>query len=229
MYMDLIERRITAANASRGTSDTVIHDAVLAEITQSNREGAILDFGAGTGALSRTLAATGRFERVVAIDLFDHGAVSSADVEWVLASDLNQRSPLADQSFDVVVAVEVIEHLENPRAVAREWYRLLRRGGLLVATTPNVESWRSLLALVLRGHFIAFTSRDYPAHITALNRADLYRALCEAGFADVRFFFTNHGAVPKLTSLTWQRISCGRLRGLRYSDNLGVVACKKMV
>lgn len=224
--MDMIGRRLAAANESRGTSDAVIYDVVLTEIERSKRGGAILDFGAGTGTLAQALAATGQFERIVAIDLYDYGAVRGQGVQWVLSSDLNEPVPLADDSFDVLVAVEVIEHLENPREVAREWHRLLRPGGLLIATTPNVESWRSLLSLVVRGHFIAFTDRDYPAHITALTRADLCRSLCEAGFAEVRFFFTNQGAVPKMTSLTWQTISCKRLRGLRYSDNVGVVAAK---
>lgn len=224
--MDVIARRLAAANASRGTSDAVIHDVVLAEIDRSNCGGAILDFGAGTGELSRALATTGRFERVVAIDLYDYDPVRGAGVEWVLSSDLNERTALADQSFDVVVAVEVIEHLENPRGVAREWYRLLRPGGLLIATTPNVESWRSLLSLVFRGHFVAFADRDYPAHISPLTRADLRRALCEAGFAEVGFFFTDHGAIPRFTSLTWQKVSRSRLRGLRYSDNVGLVASR---
>lgn len=224
--MEVIGRRLAAANESRGTSLAVIHDVVVAEIERSKRGGALLDFGAGTGTLTQALAATGQFERIVAIDLYNHGAVRGHGVQWVLSSDLNEPAPLADDSFDVLVAVEVIEHLENPRAVAREWHRLLRPGGLLLATTPNVESWRSLLSLVVRGHFIAFTERDYPAHITAQTRADLRRCLCEAGFAEVHFFFTNEGAVPKMTSLTWQTISRNRLRGLRYSDNVGVVASK---
>src|SRR3712207_8867553 len=53
-----------------------------------------------------------------------------------------------------------------------EWFRLLRPGGTLIATTPNNESWRAILSLIARGHFIAFTDAGYPAHLTALTRAE---------------------------------------------------------
>jgi hypothetical protein len=76
------------------------------------------------------------------------------------------------------------------------------------------------VSLLVRGHYAAFTGGNYPAHITALLRRNLARILEEAGFHDVEFAFTGHGLVPRLTSLTWQRLSFGRLRGVRHSDNL---------
>jgi 2-polyprenyl-3-methyl-5-hydroxy-6-metoxy-1,4-benzoquinol methylase len=140
--------------------------------------------------------------------------------------DLNGPTDFEDGCFDVITAIEVIEHLENPRAVAREWYRLLRRGGLVLLSTPNNESWRSFLSLVFRGHFTAFRDGSYPAHITALLRQDIVRVLTEAGFGCPRFEFSDRGVLPKLTRLTWQGVSAGLLRGARFSDNLLAVARK---
>ena len=51
------------------------------------------------------------------------------------------RVDLPGQSADVVVCVETIEHLENPRALFLELARLTRPGGLVVVTTPNQVSW----------------------------------------------------------------------------------------
>jgi 2-polyprenyl-3-methyl-5-hydroxy-6-metoxy-1,4-benzoquinol methylase len=196
----------------------------MEQVHEERLGGTALDFGAGRGELASRLAACGRFERVVAADLVAYGTPPEG-VEW-LNSDLNDPLPLADGSIDVVLAVEVVEHLENIRAVCREWARLLRPGGAVLLTTPNNESVRSVLSLVFRGHFVAFLDASYPAHITALVRKDLERALSEAGLAPQGFFFTDDGAVPRLTRFSWQQISAGRLRGLRFSDNLGCVARK---
>ncbi|GAC1594448.1 MAG: hypothetical protein NVS3B21_16450 [Acidimicrobiales bacterium] len=61
--------------------------------------------------------------------------------------------PYAVASFDVVTAWEVLEHLgRDPMSFLRECNRVLRPGGLLILTTPNVVSSRSLRALMAGGH-----------------------------------------------------------------------------
>jgi len=104
---------------------------------------------------------------------------------------------------------------------------LLRPGGTVIFSTPNNESWRSLLALLFQGHFVAFGDSCYPAHITAILRKDIEHMLVEAGFSIPDFFFTDVGGIPKLPTLQWQKISGNFLKGLRYSDNLIAVSYKK--
>lgn len=219
MSADLQKARVEAAEASGGTSADPIYRAVLRRVDELGVGGRALDFGAGTGRLARLLAERPRFAQVDAADIVAYEGASAGRVNWILA-DLNERLPVPDGTYDLIVAAEVIEHLENPRFLAREWFRLLRPGGALVVSTPNNESWRSLVSLLFRGHYAAFTGRSYPAHISALLRADIERVLVEAGFREVEFAFTEHGALPKLTSLTWQSASLGALRGVRYSDNV---------
>ena len=57
---------------------------------------------------------------------------------------------LPDGWADVVTALEVIEHLENPRAFCRELARVAKPGGWVVVTTPNQLSLLSLLSLVVK-------------------------------------------------------------------------------
>lgn len=138
----------------------------------------------------------------------------------------NNSLSIADETFDVIVSPEVIEHLENPRAVVREWWRLLRPGGTLIFSTPNNESWRSLFSLIVQGHFVAFVDTCYPAHITPMVRKDIERILNEFGFSKPKFVFTDVGGIPKFPAYKWQSISLGLLKGLRFSDNL-IVVCHK--
>jgi 2-polyprenyl-3-methyl-5-hydroxy-6-metoxy-1,4-benzoquinol methylase len=219
--MSLDERRTAAALASEGRSDDVIHRAVLAQLRGENAEGAVLDVGAGRGDLLVRLQRLGRFSHLAGADLVAFSG-PLPDIEWITC-DLNEPLPVPDESYDTLLAVEVIEHLENPWGAARDWFRVLRPGGLAIVTTPNNESLRSLLTLAVRGHFAAFGDDNFPAHLTALVRSDLRRIVSEAGFGFVRFFPIGHGVVPRVTHLTWQRLSAGRLTGIRFSDNVGCV------
>lgn len=203
-------------------SPGAVREMVVGQLERHRAGGALLDFGAGAGAMLRRLSERGGFERLAGVDLFARPVDLPASIEWH-RQDLNDAVAL-DGRFDVVVCSETIEHLENPRHVFRGLHRLLADGGLLVLTMPNQESLRSYAGLVAGGHFTSFLDSCYPAHITALLRADLVRICRETGFGDPDFCYTDEGAVPKLTRFTWQQISFGLLRGRLFSDNLGMTA-----
>jgi len=223
----LFEARVKAAEASRGISCDTIYSRIEQIIRRLDLHGDVLDFGAGIGNLTQRLASMGCFSRVAAADILARPPSLPADVIWECA-DLNiGLLGIRSGAFDVVVAAEVIEHLENPRGVARELYRILKSGGTLILTTPNNESWRALGALVLRGHFVHFGDSSYPAHITALLRKDLARLLNEAGFSKFHFEFSDAGGMPWRPGTTWQTVSLGLLKGLRFSDNVIATAEKR--
>ncbi|MGB5296460.1 MAG: class I SAM-dependent methyltransferase, partial [Thermoanaerobaculia bacterium] len=64
----------------------------------------------------------------------------------VLAGDA-ESIPAADGSFDVVVSIDVHEHLDDCDAFNRELFRVARPGGMIVVTTPNGGNWRPLTVL----------------------------------------------------------------------------------
>lgn len=65
--------------------------------------------------------------------------------------DLNEPLPYADASFDVVYSTEVIEHIESHRMFISEASRVLRDGGFLIITTPNIHRLLSRLQFALSG------------------------------------------------------------------------------
>jgi SAM-dependent methyltransferase len=120
----------------------------------------ILDIGCGTGAMSRKLE---RF-----------GEVTSADFS-PLALDFCRRRELAhvcqadamdlpfgDASFDVIVALDLLEHLPDDEAAMRQFCRVLKPGGYVVATVPAYQSlWSSHdVALMHYRRYVAREVRD---------------------------------------------------------------------
>jgi 2-polyprenyl-3-methyl-5-hydroxy-6-metoxy-1,4-benzoquinol methylase len=221
----LYQQRQIASIASSGISTEAVYTTFEEVMIQLDLKGDILDFGAGIGNLTKLLQQLKRFSSLTAIDILQRPPEIDKSIKWI-SWDLNNPLDIPAESLDIIVSAEVIEHLENPRAIAREWFRLLRPGGTLVFSTPNNESWRSLLSLLLQGHFVYFGDSSYPAHITALLRKDIERILVEAGFSSPQFVFTNIGGIPKFPTLHWQTISAGILKGMRYSDNLLAIASK---
>lgn len=206
------------ARQSLGQGSQAIHATVARLLNACGATGVLADVGCGTGGLVREVR--GRFAAVVGIDAVRYDGLP-ADVTFVRADLDTGRLPLDDASADVTAAVEVIEHLENPRAFVRELTRITRPGGWIVITTPNQLSALSLLTLIVKGRFSAFQERDYPAHRTALLEIDLRRIAAECGLADVHVEYTRRGRVP-LTPWHYPA-PVAALAPRRLSDNLAMM------
>jgi 2-polyprenyl-3-methyl-5-hydroxy-6-metoxy-1,4-benzoquinol methylase len=205
-----------SARLSRGQSDAAVYETVAAALARRGAgSGLLVDVGCGGGRLWRYLR--GRYARCVGVDLIRYEELP-AEVEFKLAELNGETVPLPDACADAVVAVETIEHLENPRAFVRELARLARPGGWVVVTTPNQQSLLSLLTLVVKGRFNAFQDANYPAHLTALLEIDLRRIAAECGLADVEVVYTGDGRVV-LTPFHYPR-PLARLLPRLCSDNV---------
>lgn len=180
------------ARLSLGRSHQRIYRIVADVLGARGAGGVLADVGCGSGEL--WLALHGRFRTCIGVDAVRYDGLP-AGVEFH-AADLDAGLPLADASVDAAAAVEVIEHLENPRAFVRELARVVRPGGWIVVTTPNQLSALSLLTLVVKGRFSAFQDASYPAHRTALLEIDLRRIMSECGLSEIAVAFTRLGRLP---------------------------------
>ena len=167
--------------AARGTHDKVV--GLLARHAPPDRKPDVLDIGAGAGALSRKLADAGW--HVAACDLYpDAFAAEGIECRAVVGG----RLPYPDASFDVAVAVELLEHIEVHEALFAEVHRVLRPDGVLLMTTPNILSLKSRVSFLLTGYPYSFPTLDpsvldpVAQHITPFS-LDRYRwRLTQSGF-----------------------------------------------
>lgn len=111
----------------------------------------ILDAGAGEGYFSRLMQQAG-YRDITACDFLEE-MWKCAEVPFVKAN-LNEGIPLGDASFDCIVSIEVIEHVESHSHFISELVRLLKPGGTLIISTPNT------VTISGRWHFFLYGYND---------------------------------------------------------------------
>jgi len=105
------------------------------------RSGRIVEVGCGTGGLLAAAARQGR--AIEGVDIASRWLVvarrrlDDRGLSVPLVAALAERLPYADGSVDAIVADSLLEHLDDPGAAVREWARVLRPGGTLLAWSPN--------------------------------------------------------------------------------------------
>jgi len=179
----------------------------------------VLDVGAGQGALSKRLHEE-CFD-VSACDMFAE-AFKYKPVEF-RSADLNESLPYDDCSFDVLAAVEVTEHLSDLETFFRECGRVLKPGGWLVISTPNVLSLKSRVRFAFSGFAYSFgpldaSRNDGLQHISSLTLDQYAYHAARAGLEIEKIGADRmqRSSVGWLWLLPLMRLSC-RLSKVQFS------------
>jgi len=127
----------------------------------------LADLGCGTGLFLRFIK--NRISAGYGIDTSTPDATNE-NIQFI-KGNLEEGIPLEDQSVDVVTALALLEHLENPENLAIEIYRILKPGGRCLLTTPSPKAKPLLEFLAYRLKIIS--ERDIADHKTYFARTML--------------------------------------------------------
>ena len=136
-------------------------------------EGDILDFGCGAGALVKALRSRGKHALGLELDRIEIRQALSEDIaSHICLYDGCFPSPMNAKEFDTVVAIEVIEHIEDYRAALSEMTRLTRN--CLVLTTPDI----SAIPLLFPHHAVPWHLLE-ATHVSFFTQSSLTAVLAE--------------------------------------------------
>lgn len=134
--------------ALKGKNVEIFQDAVR------DNDAKILDFGIGSGAFLKTIWERG-YKNIYGCDIDNYVAEDFQPLlkDFKTFDASFEKFPWDEKSLDVVTAWEVFEHLENPHNAIREINRILKPGGLLIFSVPNIFHIVSRLIFLKRGLF----------------------------------------------------------------------------
>lgn len=142
----------------------------------------VLDLPAGYGLLTDALRGMGH--EVASGDINRE----RPDYHYV---DMAAPLPFDSASFDAALCLEGVEHLVDPTAFIAELSRVIRRGGHIVMSTPNVMNFYSRLHFLLTGAYYQFNPAAVP-EVTPGESADRGH-IFPLSYFQLRYLFEQHG------------------------------------
>lgn len=192
------------------------------ELLPSQDRYAVLDLGAADGRtlleLRRLLGGGGRFDGIEAApDLVERAPELPEDTRLFVGDVLAPPEQCEDESYDLVCALALLEHLETPHELGRVAARLLRPGGVFVATCPH-PLWDDVAGR------LGLLEDD--AHLVEMDREKMREVAEQVGPAKVLpFMSVGIGSLPYLGIAVSPRVSAridGILRRLPFTRHLFV-------
>lgn len=176
-------------HAAPGTFEICIEQLLNSLKTHNNR---LLNLGGGSGQVTSILKEIG-FD-VVNVDI-ELEKIDSRNIRYNLNS--NETLELNNILFDFVLCQEVIEHIENPWRLFRLMNKVLKVGGRLLLTTPNIQSSCSKRIFKNTGYFHWFTPECLSYHINPIPIWEIELIARKTGFesetlsGNTEYYFKN--------------------------------------
>jgi SAM-dependent methyltransferase len=196
--------------ASSGQDRARRHALMLREVLRgAGSPASIVDVGCGDGAATMLTARANPGHRIVGVD-WSADALRHArarGLTLIRAEAEPTGLPIASGRADVVLMSELIEHLLDPDSVLEEVRRVLKPGGTLLLSTPNLAAWynRGLLALGIQPLFTEVSLRgvfgrpgtQVAGHLRLFTARALVGLLTARGFGSIRLSGACYHDVPR--------------------------------
>ncbi len=199
-----------------------LHDVVVKTLRAElgDRKARIADLGAGSGAWAGRLMAEGHTLYPVERD---RASFALTTVDPIVADLDEPFAHLVPSGLDAVTALEIIEHLENPRHLLREARKLLAPNGFLIVTTPNIECVPARLRFLAAGQLRGF-DRDPKfndlTHITPIQTYLFEKMAASTGFQIVHHGFNRPDAANSKSVVRFvSALVAPFMRGIKGGDN----------
>lgn len=137
----------------------------------------LLDVGCSSGALLAVAAKLGFSPS--GVEIASKAVETAQRAGFEVFCGLLHEARFADESFDVVTAFELIEHLNAPRLLLSECHRILKPEGVLIINTPNAASWT---AGVMRECWDGFNLSSMGGHVSFFSPRSLANLAGQCGF-----------------------------------------------
>ena len=201
-------------------------------LDEALRPGAVA-LDAGCGRTTRLRDYRDRITRLVGVDVDEAAGRENPFLDEFLPADLNESLPFEEDSFDLVYANFVVEHLKQPDRGFAEWRRVLRPGGRLVLLTSNRASplmaagdkLPQAVRLMIKRRGAGAQERDvYPTVYLANTPQKLAAVADAAGFKPVAIEYvgTLHRYAARVPPVKW--VLVGAERGLPAARRSTIVA-----
>ncbi|MCL0092284.1 class I SAM-dependent methyltransferase [Dehalococcoidia bacterium] len=123
---------------------------VVLNFCEQNPNARILDVGCGNGEIALEVGAQIGSKDIWGIEIVEERAANARQKGIrVIQGDLNHPLELESESFDIIHAANIIEHLSNTDTFVREIYRILKGNGYFIVSTCNLASLHNIFFLLL--------------------------------------------------------------------------------
>lgn len=194
-----------------GTYFSSVRREILPALPQYSER--VLEIGCGSGATLKWLKEEGFCKETTGIELVEsHARMAQKNVDNIISADVEQGNiEFPDEYFDLVLCLDVLEHLQNPwstlEIVVNQW---LAPGGVLIASLPNLRYFTVLKDLLVHGKFeyqdVGIMDRTHLRFFTKKSAVSLFQG---AGIEDLQLILhpsTVKGKMGIVNAVTFGKI-----------------------